>query len=908
MASHYISRFLRRHRIFPSAPSESDILERILLLFTPLLSVSGALVLVLCRPSGGICNASLSIVSALLIVASTSVCFALAHVLLAKWAARRDPFLLPTVALLTTWGLLSVARLAPSFLGRQILWMCVSIVAMAAVVRLSGRLDWLYRYRYTWLFAGLLLLATTLFLGTNPSGYGPRLWLGFGTVYYQPSELLKLLMVVFVASYLAEKRQLLTNDELKGPLSAHRLAYIGPLLAMFGFTVVLLSWQQDLGAAMIFFLTFLVMLYLATKRFAYVGIGLVLFALAGFIGYGISEHVALRIDIWLNPWPEASDRAFQIVQSLLAIGAGGLFGQGLAMGAPTYIPAVHTDFVFAAIGEEWGLVGLLALILLFVVLLLRGFRAASRTHRLFESFLAAGLSATLGIQSWIIMAGNAKLAPITGVTIPFVSYGGSSLLTSYVALAILISVSDESRSVTGLAVSGANFLLPLRRVAYTMSALFLGLALLSGYWAVGRASDLATRDDNPRKVLYEYSIVRGRILDRQKVVLAESRLEDDRSATRRYPVPQAAPVTGYTSVRYGSSGIELAFDELLRGEDLGPLESAIRQALHRYPEGHDLQLTLDAALQTKAQNSLQEHTGAVVVMDARSGAILALASSPTFNPENIDQDWDMLVSSSSSPLMNRATQAQYQPGTVLQTAILSEILIENLATLTTTVPSAAEPIDIDGATLQCASDIPAIATLADAYGASCPSPFAAYAKWIGKDGLDAAFARWHLTTPIAFEIPAAGPTIDLDQIATSAEIALEAIGQGLLTVSPFQVASVVATLANNGVMPPAHIVSRLQDRDGHWSASSPPAGYEQIIPSRMASEMLDSWGFDQGFFVRHSSAIPGTDQLPHQWFTAILPPSAGGPVVIVVLLENTTDPRAAARIGVSLLETLANSE
>ena len=895
-------------RLFTPDPSESDVTERILLLFTPLLSASGVLVLTLCRISDGVCNVSLSVGSALLIVVSTAVCFGFAHSFLAKWAPNRDPFLLPVAAMLTTWGLLSVARLAPAFLGRQVLWMCVSVLTMAGVVRLKGKLDWLYRYRYSCLFAGLILLIATLFLGTNPSGYGPRLWLGFGTVYYQPSELLKLLMVVFSASYLAEKRQLLTSAELKGPLQAHRLAYIGPLFAMFGLTLILLAWQQDLGTAMIFFLTFLVILYLATKRLAYIGIGLVLFTLAGIIGYSISEHVALRIDIWLNPWPEAPDRAFQIVQSLIAIGAGGLIGQGLAMGVPTYVPAVHTDFVFAAIGEEWGLVGLLALISLFLLLVLRGFRTALRSPRLFESFLAAGLSATLGIQGWIIMAGNAKLAPITGVTIPFVSYGGSSLLTSYVALALLISVSDKSHPTKKFAVQDANFSPPLRHVVYTMSALFLSLALVSGYWAVGRTPQLTNRDDNPRKVLYERSIVRGRILDRQRVVLAESRLEGDRSVTRLYPIPQAAPVTGYTSLRYGSSGIELTFDELLRGGSIGPIESTIQQALHRNPEGHDVQLTLDAALQTKAQNSLQEYTGAVVAMNAHNGAILALASGPTFDPEQIDRDWDALVASSSSPLLNRATQALYQPGTVLQSVVLSEILIKNLATLTTTVAAAAAPIDIDGEILQCAGNVFADATLADAYSAACPAPFAEYGQQIGQNGLADAFARWGLTTPITLEIPAVVPDIDLDTLTSSSEIALEAIGQGKLTVSPLQVAIVAATLTNDGIMPAAHIVSRLQDQDERWIDIPPPVSSEQIIPSWLASAMLDSWKSEQGFLVRHSSAIPGTDQLPHQWFTGILSSPTGSSMVIVVLLENTANPDAATRIGVSLLQTLATAK
>ena len=298
------------------------------------------------------------------VICSFVLSFAVAHVFLNHTLPHRDPFLLPTAALLTGWGLLLIGRLAVNFFLRQAIWLPISTFALLAVVRLSRDMRRLRRFRYTWLFGGLALLATTLVFGVNPSGYGPRLWLGVWFIYFQPSEPLKLLMIVYLASYLAERRELLILErrqvwrwELPSP------AYVGPLLAMLGLAVILLAWQQDLGAAMLFFFTFLAMLYLATGQGKYITIGLVLFIVVGLAGYYLSDRVALRIDGWINPWPDAADRTFQIVQSLLAFGTGGVFGQGLGLGDPTYIPAVHTDFVFAAAGEEFGLIGVLVIVI-----------------------------------------------------------------------------------------------------------------------------------------------------------------------------------------------------------------------------------------------------------------------------------------------------------------------------------------------------------------------------------------------------------------------------------------------------------------------------------------------------------------------------------------------------------------
>ncbi|PID85825.1 MAG: hypothetical protein CSB13_06075 [Chloroflexi bacterium] len=365
------------------------------------------------------------------------------HLILHRFKPHRDPYIFPLYALLTGWGLILIDRLAVNFLGRQLIWLLISTAVFLLIAILPRNLRWLRRYRYTWLLLGLSLLAATWVFGVNPSGYGAALWLPMpfiGQVYFQPSELLKLLLIVFLASYFEEREELLRVSSQKGLHGS--LPYLAPLLLMWGFCIILLVWQRDLGAATLFFVVFLTLLYLATgdKRYVIFGIGLMLLA-SLFAYFAFQDLVALRIDAWWNPWPDAQDRAFQIVQSLYALASGHILGQGVGQGAPYYIPVVHSDFVFAAIAEEWGLIGSIGVMICFLLLAYRGFKLAILAQRPFYRYLAAGITILFTAQTLLIIGGVIKLLPLTGVTLPFVSYGGSSLLLSSVMLGLLLFLS-----------------------------------------------------------------------------------------------------------------------------------------------------------------------------------------------------------------------------------------------------------------------------------------------------------------------------------------------------------------------------------------------------------------------------------------------------------------------------------
>lgn len=369
-----------------------------------------------------------------------------AHLLIRRKGPAIDPFLLPSITCLIGLGLIMLERLAPNFLAKQLLWCISGMIGLVVVIRCPRNLRWLRRYRYLWLLLGLFLLGLTFLFGVNPLGGSARLWLGLGGIYFQPSEFLKLAFIVFLASYLAEKQELirLTHSRV-GNWTLPPLAYLTPLLLVWGLTLLLLIAQQDLGTGALIFCTFLAMLYVTSQQVFYIVGGIVAFALTGALGYAVSPFVALRIDIWLDPWSQSEGAGYQIVQALLSFAAGGLFGTGLGHGhGATYIPIVHTDFVFAAIGEEFGLVGAVAVMLIYILLLYRGFRIALSATSPFDQLLAVGLTVSICSQAWVIMAGNLKVLPLTGVTLPFVSYGGSSLLSSCLAVALLLHISARS--------------------------------------------------------------------------------------------------------------------------------------------------------------------------------------------------------------------------------------------------------------------------------------------------------------------------------------------------------------------------------------------------------------------------------------------------------------------------------
>lgn len=360
---------------------------------------------------------------------------------------RADPLLLPIAATLAAVGQIMTSRLEPSLGPRQGIWVLIGLGAMTLVSFLPS-VDWLRRYRYTCASLAILLQVLTLIFGKDPNGGGAALWFSIGPVNIQPMEAVKLLLVVFLAAYLDEYRELLASAGVRiGRLQMPPLPYLAPILVMIGVALLLFWLQKDLGPALLFSAVLLAMLYVASGRLGYVLLGVVLLVLGFVLADHAFSHVHTRVVIWLDPWSNRETIGYQLVQALYALGSGGVFGTGLDMGAPRYIPAVHTDFIIAAIGEELGLVGTLGIVCLLVLLVQRGFVVALGARSGFGVLLASGLTAVLALQALIILAGTLELIPLTGITLPFVSYGGSSVVANFVLVGLLLRMSHESESV-----------------------------------------------------------------------------------------------------------------------------------------------------------------------------------------------------------------------------------------------------------------------------------------------------------------------------------------------------------------------------------------------------------------------------------------------------------------------------
>ena len=357
-----------------------------------------------------------------------------------------DTFILPIILMLVSIGLVEIARLKPALLLRQMQWLCIAMLVMFSVIRLWPKIKRMLNYPYLLGIGCVFLLGLPLLFGTEIGG--SKNWLVLGPVSLQPSEFGKIILLFFLASYLSDHRRVLT-------LPAHKflflrlppLRFIAPLICIWGLAVLMFVVEKDLGSALLFFGMAVLMTYMATGSKSYVFLAMAFIGIAAAASYALFGHVRVRFDIWLDPWADPNGMAYQVVQSLFAIGTGGLWGTGFGFGHPGFIPEVHTDFIFSAIVEEMGLTAGIMLIICYALLFWRGIKGALKLKNASEALLMAGCGVLILLQMFIIIAGVTKFLPLTGITLPFVSYGGSSMVSSFILLAMLLSLTKEQKNV-----------------------------------------------------------------------------------------------------------------------------------------------------------------------------------------------------------------------------------------------------------------------------------------------------------------------------------------------------------------------------------------------------------------------------------------------------------------------------
>jgi cell division protein FtsW (lipid II flippase) len=368
-----------------------------------------------------------------------------AHLAVRRLAPDADGLLLPLVALLNGIGYVFIVRLKPDLAALQATWTAVGIFAFVATLVVVRRTRDLERYRYTFLLIGLALLVLPLVPGIGVSIRGARIWAAVGPISFQPGEFAKIAFALFFASYLVEKRELLSMATWPKfrPLLPD-LKHLGPVLLAWGVAILVMTMQKDLGSSLLLFVLFMSMLYVATGRVAYPAGGAVLFGVAAYGAWTQFDHVKTRVRVWMNPWPEINDRGGQTIQAWFAMAWGGITGTGIGLGRPDKVYVVESDMIFAAIAEELGLLGGTAILITYLLIVGAGLRIAVQSDHAFDKLLAAGLTTLVGFQAFVILAGVTRLLPLTGVVLPFVSYGGSALVANYVLIALLLRASDAN--------------------------------------------------------------------------------------------------------------------------------------------------------------------------------------------------------------------------------------------------------------------------------------------------------------------------------------------------------------------------------------------------------------------------------------------------------------------------------
>ena len=838
--------------------------------------------------------------------------FAAAHIAVRVLAPGADPAILPVVFALSGVGITFVTRLAPDLALNQLVFLFIGIALMVGTLALVKNLEVVRRYKYTLGVAGIILLLLPIFIGTEISG--SKLWINvFGLFTIQPGEFAKVFIVLFLAGYLAENRELLSiaNHSVLG-FKVPRLRLLAPLFIVWGVCLVIVAFERDLGSALLFYTIFLIMLYVATGRVSYVVIGIALLAVGGYGAYQVMGHVQTRFQIWMDPFSDPSGSGYQLVQSLFSLADGGLVGLGIGKGMSTIIPVVESDFIFSAIGEEMGLLGASAVLLLFMLFAVRGFTTAARAKSDLAAFSATGLTAAVSFQAFLIVGGVTRLIPLTGVTLPFMSQGGSSLLASFIIVGLLLRAGDEATGrateltgtgtmeavpalagaaatagVTGVSKAGTRIfsraqaagnsgslggsharpgsrlrrrLLDtpesgvlgrvalakrLTRTVFLFTALFAVLIGNLTYIQVIMADEYQHMDTNNRTIAREAYIQRGSIITSDGVTLAESQLQEDGTYARVYPNGNmAAHTVGYYSPT-NSAGIENTMNDTLTGsEDYSSWENALQSLAGIAQPGNSVQLTIDSRIQTAAENALESRglTGAIVVMDPRTGAILAKASNPSF--DNSSPEAALSGSSGESALFDRATQALYTPGSTFKTVTLSAALETGTASLDDYYNSPST-MEFGGAPVTNVDDANfGTTTLTQAFAVSSNVAFAQVATELGADNLVSYARAFGFGQSLGIDFSTTPSIMPEPDEMTAWELAWAGAGQPVgqghepgPQVTAMQNAVIAGAIANNGIAMNPYVVARVLSPEGTQISATEGRSLGQAVSADTAEQV-----------------------------------------------------------------------
>ncbi len=867
------------------------------------------------------------------------VVFLIAHFAVRKLAPNADPALLPITFALSGIGIAFVTRLVPDLAMRQLIWMFAGVAAMIIVLMVVRNLDKLANYKYTFMIVGVLLLLSPMLPVVGTEINGSRLWLSIGGFSFQPGELAKICIVIFLAGYLAQNREMLSVFTWKvGPVRLPSLSTLVPLLAMWALAFLIVVLEKDLGSALVLFAVFLVMLYVATGKVQYVVVGLLLAAVAAVALFFMFDHVRVRVDIWLDPFADAQDKGYQIVQSLYSLADGGMFGVGIGRGMADIIPYAESDFIFSAIGEECGLLGAAGVLLLYLCFAIRGMLTAARAKSDVSSFTAVGATSIVILQAFIIVGGVTRLIPLTGITLPFISQGGSSLLAGFIIVALLLRAGDEgtgsdvemtsvisrsrhsSNSVLGRVALGKNITFAL----IFFSVLFAALVANLTYIMVINAEAYQNMPGNSHTMAKEAQSERGTISTYDGVVLAQSVEQPDGTYERVYPAGTlAAHVVGYYSGKYGTAGIEAEYNDTLKGsENFASWTDVVNSLAGISQPGNDVTLTLNSKIQQAAQDALAGERGACVVMDPQTGAVFALASSPTYDAADVE---NVIANSTadSSELLNRATQALYAPGSTFKMVTFAGALEDGVCTDDSEYDAPGE-MEIGNAPVTNMHERSyGTVTVRRAFELSANTVFAQLGVELGSERLVAAAKAFGFNTPVEFDLPLATSLMPNPQEMTTWETAWAAAGEPVgehespagPQATVLEMAMVGSAMATGGQIMQPYLVEGIYNASGARSYTASPTPLMRATTQQVADDVLEAMRGVVANGTGAAAAVPGvtvagkTGTAEHEgkendsWFVGIADADGARNLVVALMIEEAGNRTSAAAKAQTVIRT-----
>ena len=857
------------------------------------------------------------------------VAFLGCHFAVRLLAPNADPAILPITFALSGIGIAFVTRLAPDMAGRQLIWLFLGVAALVLVLAVVRSLEKLAEYKYCFMIVGIMLLLAPMLPIIGSEVNGSRLWLQFGGFSFQPGELAKICIIIYLAGYLAQHRELLSIFSWKvGPIRLPSLATLLPLIFMWALAFLVVVLEKDLGSALVLFLVFLVMLYISTGKKFYIIIGVLMAGVASYLLYKYFAHVQTRVEIWQDPWTDAQGSGYQLVQAIYSFADGGIFGVGIDKGLCTNIPYVESDFIFAAIAEECGLLGAAGVLLLYLTFAIRGVCVAARAKSDIAAFIAVGGTAIIVLQAFIIVGGVTRLIPMTGITLPFISQGGTSLICGFIIVALLLKCGDEA---TGLntemktsvmkavhedeGVLGRYALskrLTLQVVIYSL--MFAALVANLTYLMVIDADNVKNMSSNNHTIAKEATSERGSISMSDGTVLAKSEKQTDGTYERVYPSGDlASHVVGYYSTRYGTSGLESSWNDTLKGHrNMASVDDLLNYMMGTKVTGNDIKLTLNTNVQKAAQAALSGYKGSCVVMDPTTGEVLAMASSPTYDANDVENVLEQAAASTTnddSSLLNRATDTISSPGSTFKTVTLTTAF-ENDVANENTIFSAPGSITLGNALVtNYAGAGYGRVTLKRGFEYSLNTVFGQLGVQIGAERLVGEAEKFGFNQNVKFDVSVAKSLMpdpaEMTEWETAWAAAGEPVGEHTSPAGPqtntFQMALVAAAIANDGKIMQPYLVKSVNNANGEVSYEAKSEVYKTVTTKEVADRVLECMKGVITAGTAGAAAVSGVTvagktgtaenegRNPDSWFIGVADANGKKNVVIAIELEQVAE-------------------